>query len=258
MGRREDDLMTTLVAPRQGSAPTRRISLHEEIVARLRDMVLKGELQPGQWIPELRLCDDLGISRTPVREALKVLASENLVTLMPNRGAVVAHIVASEIVEMFEVMHALEAAIGRLVVARATDDDLSALLAMHDRMVEQHALGERVLYFEENQAIHQRFADLTGNRTLGATYAGFAGKIRRARALANISDARWAESVREHDTFMAALMGRDANLFASLLEDHSRRTGSVVCDRLEAVARHKATQARSSARPMESVDPERP
>jgi DNA-binding GntR family transcriptional regulator len=225
--------MTTI--ERKRPTAERRQSLHEEIVARLRNMVLNGELEPGQWIPELRLCEELAISRTPLREALKVLASENLVTLLQNRGAVVADIVPEDIVEMFEVMHPLEAAIARLVVARASDDELTALQAMHARMVERHARGERSRYFEDNQAIHQRFADLTGNRTLAATYAGFAGKIRRARSLANISDARWAESVREHEGFMAALIARDADRFANLLEDHSRRTGDVVCARLAAV-----------------------
>ena len=214
-------------------APQRRTSLHEEIVASLRDMILDGELEPGQWIPELKLCADLAISRTPLREALKVLASENLVTLMPNWGAVVTGIVPREIADLFEVMDVLESAIGRLVAARATDAEVAAVEAMHKTMVEHHRKGDRSGYFAANQAIHQRFADLTGNRALAATYAGFAGKIRRARRLANISDARWAESVREHEAFTAALVRRDATVFANLLQDHSRRTSAVVCARLE-------------------------
>jgi DNA-binding GntR family transcriptional regulator len=232
--------------PVRRRAPVRRMSLHEEIVGRLRDMVLDGGLPPGQWVPELKLCDELGVSRTPLREALKVLASENLVTLMQNRGAVVAEIVPGDIVEMFEVMHPLEAAIGRLVVARASDDDLAAAQAMHARMVESHAQGARARYFEINQAIHQRFADLTGNRTLSSTYAGFAGKIRRARSLANISDARWAESVSEHEAFMAVLERRDAAAFARLLEQHSERTGAVVCARLAALADETAALTKKS------------
>ena len=208
------------------------MSLHEETVSRLRDMILDGVLPPGDWIAEMKLCNDLAISRTPLREALKVLASENLVTLLPNRGAIVTDIRVDEIVELFEIMGALEGLIGRLAVARATDDDIQTLGAMHSAMVAHHDNGDRPAYFDLNQAIHQRIADLSGNQSLANAYAGFAGKIKRARYLANLSDARWAESVREHEGFMAALASRDALLFASLLQNHSHHTGEVVCRRL--------------------------
>ncbi len=168
-------------------------------MSRLRDMILDGVLPPGDWIAEMKLCNDLAISRTPLREALKVLASENLVTLLPNRGAIVTDIRVDEIVELFEIMGALEGLIGRLAVARATDDDIETLGAMHRAMVAHHHEGNRPAYFDLNQAIHQRIADLSGNQSLASAYAGFAGKIKRARYLANLSDARWAESVREHD-----------------------------------------------------------
>ena len=220
-------------APKKPTSPLRpRLSLHDEVVARLRDMVLDGELPPGEWIAEMKLCNDLSISRTPLREALKVLASENLITLLPNRGAVVTDIRVEEIVELFEIMDALEALVGRLAVERASDADIAALQAMHKTMVGYHDSGNRAAYFDLNQAIHQRIADLTGNASLASTYAGFAGKIKRARYLANLSDARWAESVREHDGFMAALAKRDAAQFAALLADHSQHTGAVVCARL--------------------------
>ncbi len=201
-------------------------------MSRLRDMILDGVLAPGDWIAEMKLCSDLSISRTPLREALKVLASENLITLLPNRGAMVTDIRVEEIVELFEIMDALEALIARLAVDRASDADIAALQSMHIAMVAHHDKGDRSAYFDLNQAIHQRIADLSGNQSLANTYFGFAGKIKRARYLANLSDARWAESVREHESFMAALAARDAGLFATLLADHSRRTGAVVCARL--------------------------
>jgi DNA-binding GntR family transcriptional regulator len=180
----------------------------------------------------MKLCSDLSISRTPLREALKVLASENLITLLPNRGAMVTDIRVEEIVELFEIMHALEALIGRLAVERASDADIAALQSMHTAMVGRHDSGDRSAYFELNQAIHQRIADLSGNQSLANTYSGFAGKIKRARYSANLSDARWAESVREHEGFMAALANRDAALFSGLLKEHSEHTGAVVCARL--------------------------
>jgi len=226
--------------PKRPAPPRPRLSLHEEVVARLRDMILDGSLPPGDWIAEMKLCGDLSISRTPLREALKVLASENLVTLLPNRGAMVTDIRVEEIVELFEIMDALEALIGHLAVARASDADIAALQAMHATMVTHHNRGQRSAYFELNQAIHQRIAELSGNQSLANTYSGFAGKIKRARYLANLSDARWAQSVSEHEGFMAALGNRDATRFAALLREHSQHTGAVVCARLRECAAPRA------------------
>lgn len=210
----------------------RRLTLHEEIVGTLRDMILEGTLEPGSWIAEVKLCSELGISRTPLREALKVLASENLVRLVQNRGTVVTEIEVEEVVELFEVMEALEALVGRLAAERIDEDDLAELQGLHEGMVAAHKAGRRHDYFELNQSIHLRLARLTGNKTLAETYQNFAGRIRRARYLANLSDARWAESVDEHEAFMAALARRDAGEFADRLVEHSRKTGDVVCSAL--------------------------
>jgi DNA-binding GntR family transcriptional regulator len=221
--------------PRRPEFPLRRVTLHEEIVNTLRDMILEGTLVPGSWIAEVKLCNDLGISRTPLREALKVLASENLVRLVQNRGTIVTEVVVEEVVELFEVMEALEELVGRLAADKSTDEDLASLRAMHATMVEHHRAGRRHEYFELNQSIHLRFAELSGNATLTDSYQNFAGRIRRARYLANLSDARWAESVSEHEAFMAALARRDASAFAAMLRDHSRKTGEVVCAALRAI-----------------------
>jgi DNA-binding GntR family transcriptional regulator len=215
-------------------AAIRRMSLHEEIVTRVRDKILEGEMRPGDWVSEMSLCGELGISRTPLREALKVLASENLVTLLPNRGAMVTEISVTEIAELFEILEPLEELIGRLVVERASDAGMSAVQEMHDAMVAHYRNGRRHAYFDANQAIHRRFAELAGNQSLLATYVNFTGKIRRARYLANVSNVRWSESVAEHEAFMAALSRRDAAGFGSLLRDHSRRTAKVVCAALHA------------------------
>jgi DNA-binding GntR family transcriptional regulator len=225
------------MASRSGKAasPLRRVTLHEEIVNTLRDMILEGVLEPGSWIAEIKLCNDLGISRTPLREALKVLASENLVQLVQNRGTLVTAIDVDEIAELFELMDALEGLVGQLTAERITDEDLAALQAMHKEMLEHHRAGRRNDYFELNQAIHRRLAELAGNATLADTYQNFAGRIRRARYLANLSDVRWAESVDEHEAFMAALARRDSPAFAALLRDHSEKTGKVVCAALRAI-----------------------
>lgn len=230
-------------APVPKSRP--RPSLHEEIVGVLRTMILEGQLAPGRRIAEPKLCLELEISRTPLREALKVLASEGLVTLMPNRGAVVTEVTVEDIAELFEIMGALEGLVGRLAAARASDADLAGLVAAHGRLVEWHRINDRPRYFAANQAIHRRIAELSGNRQLAFLYADHADKIRRARYLANMSYARWAESVREHERIMAAFVARDADLLAGLLQEHLRKTGEVVCEALrEAAASDHARVAR--------------
>ncbi len=222
-------------AAQRATPPIRRVTLHEEIVATLRDMILEGRLAPGSWIAEIKLCNELNISRTPLREALKVLASENLVRLVQNRGTIVTEVVVDEISELFEIMQALEELVGRLAAERMGDADVAELQALHATMVEHHHAGRRHDYFDLNQTIHGRIAELSGNATLADAYQNFAGRIRRARYLANLSDARWAESVDEHEAFMAALAQRDASAFAALLRDHSRKTGDVVCAALREI-----------------------
>jgi DNA-binding GntR family transcriptional regulator len=223
---------TTLAFLGRTGAAIPRLSLHEEIVGRLRAMIIDGTLAPGEWIVEPALCRELAISRTPLREALKVLASENLITLLPNRGARVSEIVQQDIADVFEVMGALERLVGLLAAQRASDAAIAALQVMHRALAGHHANGRRHEYFDLNQAIHLRIAELGGNPTLAAAYAGFAAKVRRARFRANLSSVRWAESIAEHETFMAALAERDAERFATLLEEHSRHTGTVVCQAL--------------------------
>lgn len=239
--------------PARPLVPVRRVTLHEEIVGTLRDMILEGTLAPGSWIAEIKLCSELGISRTPLREALKVLASENLVRLVQNRGTVVTEVEVEEVVELFEMMEALEDLVGRLAATRISDDELAELQTMHEQLIEHHRVGRRHDYFELNQAIHLRLARLTGNATLSETYQSFAGRIRRARYLANLSDARWAESVKEHEDFMASLADRDAAAFAAKLREHSHKTGEVVCSALRSMKAGTARKVIPGRRPRKTA-----
>jgi DNA-binding GntR family transcriptional regulator len=234
--------LQTLRVPTVEASPT----LHEEIVDEIRERILEGKLLPGRPIAEIKLCTELGISRTPLREALKVLASENLVKLVQHRGAVVTDISVDEIAELFEIMEPLEELVGRLAAERMDDADRAAIETMHQTMTLHHRAGRRQEYFDLNQAIHLRFAELSGNFTLFTAYANFARKIRRARYLANLSDARWADSVREHEAFMAALHGKDPNAFAGLLREHLRKTGEVVCTALRNADAANKTQPRKT------------
>ncbi len=200
--------------------PIRRPLLHEELVARLSDMIFAGELVPGERVPEKALCQRFGISRTPLREALKVLAADGLITLLPNRGARVTRLTPEDADELFPVMGALEALSGELACARATDADIAEVKALHYQMALHHTRGERDDYFRCNQAIHRKIMDMAGNPTLAQVYDGLAGRIRRVRYLANSSRSRWDEAMAEHERILALLEARDGAGLATQLKAH--------------------------------------
>ncbi len=169
-------------------------SLHDEVLARLRDFIVEGNLAAGARVPVRLLCERFGISRTPLREALKVLASEGLIELLPNRGARVRRIDERELVDLFDVMGGLEALAGRLACERVTGGGLRRDRALHHAMYGHYLRRDLHGYFACNQAIHDRIVEAAGNAALRATYAGFAGRLRRVRYSANL-DAdrdRWA------------------------------------------------------------------
>ncbi len=130
--------------------PIKRRSLHREVVDRLRTMIVEAELAPGERISEGELCEQLGISRTPLREALKVLASEGLIDLLPNRGTRVSRITEKEIGELFEVISGIERMAGELAAEQATDKDIAKLGKLQERMELHHRNDERHDYFELN------------------------------------------------------------------------------------------------------------
>ncbi|WP_158240486.1 GntR family transcriptional regulator [Telmatospirillum siberiense] len=220
--------------------PIRRATLHDETVSRLRAMILEGELSPGMRIPEGQLCDSLGISRTPLREALKVLASEGLIELRPNRGSVVAAIDPEMVAAMFEVIESLDALVGALVCARATDKDLKTLDALHRALAMQHAANDRAGYFESNQRLHRALVQSCGNPVLISLYEGLQTKILRARYMANSDLARWAESLAEHELLNEALQKRAADRVPQLLRAHTHATGLAVIEALTAMTNGEA------------------
>jgi DNA-binding GntR family transcriptional regulator len=205
-----------------------RRSLHDEVVERVRGLVLEGGLAPGSRVPEKLLCEQFGISRTPLREALKVLASEGLLELLPNRGAVVTSLTARDVDEMFEVMGALEALSGELACQRMDDAGIAEIRDLHERMVGHYQRRELPDYFRLNQRIHEKIMLAACNETLRTLYGGLAIRIRRARYMANMSDARWAEAVAEHEEILSLLTKRDGPGLGTALRRHLRNKCEVV------------------------------
>jgi DNA-binding GntR family transcriptional regulator len=221
---------------RHEGGPLRRASLHEELLAHLRERILEGALRPGERVDEAQLCTELGVSRTPVREALKVLASEGLVALKPHRGAVVTEVTSSDVCAVFEVMAWLDRLVGLHAVQRGSEEDLEALHRAHLQMLVHHREGQRQEYFELNQRIHLGLVACAGNPILLGIYGDCLRKISRARYLANLTQARWDESAREHEAIMAALAAGDGERLGVLLAEHTQATASVVIRAVEEMA----------------------
>ncbi len=204
----------------QGPTPILRRPLHEEATERLRDLIVQGRLAAGARLNERLLTAQLGVSRTPLREAFKVLATEGLVDLLPNRGAVVSQMDPVRLSESLAVMGALEALAGELACRNATDPQLNEIRALHYEMLAYHARGDLAGYFKFNQAIHLKIVKYSGNAVLHNIYRQLNGNVRRARYMANLSKERWDAAVREHDEILAALGARDVGRIKALLSDH--------------------------------------
>jgi DNA-binding GntR family transcriptional regulator len=210
--------------------------LHEEAIDRLRDFIVQGRLAPRERLNERVLCAQLGISRTPLREAIKLLATEGLVELLPNRGAIVAPIEGARLAETLEVMGALEALAGELACRNASAAQLAALRALHADMLAKHAASDLAGYFQHNQAIHLAIVEASGNAVLGQTYRQLNANVRRARYMANLSRERWDAAVREHEEIIAALLARDAGKLKRLLREHLAHKLTSVLAALEKAA----------------------
>ncbi len=206
--------------------------LAAEVVERLRDLIIQGELGPGVKLNERVLCERLRTSRTPVREAIKYLASEGLVELLPNRGAIVTPITATTVRDMFVLLGALEALAGELACISASDADIAEIRALHYQMLAHHARGELAPYFRCNQQIHMRLVECAGNATLANTYRALNSLVRRARYMANLSRERWDHAVEEHQKILDALSRRDGALLPALLRSHLRNKMLVVLEAL--------------------------
>lgn len=202
--------------------------LHREAADRLRDMILEGELLPGERITEQALCDRMGLSRTPLREAMKVLTAEGLVVLQPNRGASVAEFSPKDIEDTFRVIGALEALAGDLACLNAGDDDVAEIRAMHYQMALHRTRKEMLEYFKLNQQIHEKIVALSRNEVLIDTHKRLNARMRRCRFVANLASERWDQAIREHEEMLEALGARDGRRLGEVLRRHldNKRTAA--------------------------------
>ncbi|HSN21911.1 MAG TPA: GntR family transcriptional regulator [Usitatibacter sp.] len=202
--------------------PIVRPALQEEIVVRIRQMIEDGLLLPGSRIPERQLCAQLGVSRTPLREAFRILASQGLLELTPRRGATVKKLQADEINHMFQVLEVLEALAGELACGVMSDGELRRIEELHERMMAAYRRRDRRRFFEINQLIHESIVAASGNPVLERVYEGLNGLARRIRYLPQITETQWRVAAQEHEAIMKALKARNRQALGRVLRTHLR------------------------------------
>jgi len=208
--------------------PILRRSLHDEAIEHIRDMIVEGLLVGGDWINEPELCRQLQISRTPLREALKVLATEGLIELVPRRGARVARLSTQEMEDLFEALSGIEGLAAELAATRMSAADFEKLRDMQVKIENLHAARDRLTYFHENRALHLAIVHGSGNSALIKIHAQLIARVSRARYQAILSDQRWDDSIAEHAQILAALEKRDGPLACERMRHHIAHTGKVV------------------------------
>ena len=200
--------------------PVPHRSLPESVADKLRKLIVNGGLAPGEKIDERLLCERLGVSRTPFREATRLLAAEGLVRITPRRGARVAEITLADLAETFPILGALEGLAGELACRRITDAELRYLRRMQDRMVESHRTDDLDEYFRLNELIHRTIREIAGNTQLIEMLESVSTRVRRARYMANLYFDRWAEAIGEHEEILSALEARDGVRLSHLMRAH--------------------------------------
>lgn len=200
----------------------RQNTLHGEVAERIRTMIAQGTLAPGSRVPEKTLCEQFGVSRTPLREALKVLAHEGFVELLPNRGARVAKLTKETLKNTFEVMQSLEALAGELAGERITEAELTNIEALHYQMLSHYKSGNMPEYLLANQQIHEAIVVASQNDVLIDVYKNLNHRVRRVRFTAELSNDYWSQAVSEHESMIEALRARDGATLGEILRRHLR------------------------------------
>lgn len=197
-----------------------RPALHEQVAARLRTMLVEGHIEPGAKLNERELSELLGVSRTPLREAIKLLGSEGLVDLLPNRGAVAVKLGEADVLHLFEVLAHLEGLSGELAAQRITDEELAEIRALHFEMLAAHARKDLSGYYRLNALIHAAINRAARNPVLTRTYDGINARVQSLRFRTNQNATKWKRAVKEHERMVEALEARDSTTLRAVLVEH--------------------------------------
>ena len=193
-------------------------ALYEEVAEQLRQRIFRRELEPGSWIDELKIAEEFGISRTPLREALKVLAAEGLVTMKVRRGAYVTEMSDKDLRDVYHLLSLLESDAAAVVAASATPAQLHELQALHAEL--EAAAGERERFFAVNERFHMRVLEMADNRWRSQMVADLRKVMKLNRHNSLLKQGRIEDSLNEHRAVMAALARRDGAATAQAMQAH--------------------------------------
>ena len=199
-------------------APLTPRALYQDVAERLRQQIFARQLEPGSWIDEQKLAADYGISRTPLREALKVLAAEGLVTMKVRRGAYVTEMSADDVRQIYHLLGLLESDAAGVVAQRASTEQIQELRALHDKLEKQ--VRQRDAFFATNEQFHIRLLQMSGNRWLEQTVHDLRKVMKLNRHHSLFRQGRLAESLAEHREVMQAIERRDAEGAVRLMRRH--------------------------------------
>jgi DNA-binding GntR family transcriptional regulator len=193
-------------------------ALYQDVAERLRQQIYARELQPGSWIDEMKLCGEFGISRTPLREALKVLATEGLVTMKVRRGAYVTEVSGDDVAQVYHLLALIESDAAATVARDATDDERAELARLHARLESQ--VRRRAEFFATNEAFHMALLQMAGNRWALQMVTDLRKVMKLNRHHSLFKQGRLAESLAEHRALMQAIQTRNADAAARLMRAH--------------------------------------
>ena len=200
------------------------LPLTQVVANQLRDMIVEDKLKPGAWIREQDLATQLKVSRTPLREALKLLDLEGLIRLYPNRGAVVTELTVDDVKQKLEVLAALESLAGRLACQMATEEEIAEIQALHYEMCAAFSRKNRLEYFKLNQQIHTAIVATTGNKTLIETHNRINAQLYRVRFQSNQQNSLWDTAIDEHEEMLKGLINRDSEALSTAMQNHLGQT----------------------------------
>jgi len=193
-------------------------ALYQEVAELLRQRIFNRELAPGSWIDELKLAEEYGISRTPLREALKVLAAEGLVTMKVRRGAYVTEVSERDLTDVYHLLALLESDAAGVVASQATDAQLKELQTLHREL--EKSIGHRDKFFQINERFHMRLLEIADNRWRDQMVADLRKVMKLNRHNSLLKSGRIQESLAEHQTIMSALLARDVKASAQAMQTH--------------------------------------
>ena len=214
-------------------------ALYMQVADRIRDQIYQRELTPGDAIDEMALCERFGISRTPLREALKVLNSEGLIELIPRRGSFVRSMDVEELNELFPVMVVLEGLCAREAVENCEPKDLQQLEKMHEKLESFAKQGDVDGYYEQNFVFHQAIQDLSGNKWLQRVIGDLRKVLRLARHMQLTMPGRLEASLEEHRQIMQAFIKNDPDMADQNMQNHLKQQWFSLVDKNKSNTRTK-------------------